>query len=315
MAIDEAKLFKAFGLEQPAGENGQGAAAPADAVNTPDETGENGQGIAAPAADGGTAAGTDPTGNGEGGPGTGGEMTKEQRSANAARRRQQEQQAAIDAAVQAEQQKNQAVLEDIFKRAGLINTVTGEPIKTVDDFNGWHKAFTEKRIQKDLKDGKLTPEAIAQAVAENPLLKQVEQLLADRENTAKAQQEEADNARISQEMEAISKREPGVKVPADLLKLPEAARIRELVNQGYSFDHAHLIATYDRLEAGRSTAARQAAQEAARGKEHLRGAGNSRGDGAAAVPGDVMRYYRKFLPNATDAQIQAHYNKTIKGGK
>ena len=47
----------------------------------------------------------------------------------------------------------------------------------------------------------------------------------------------------------------------------------------------------------------------ARSKDHLQATGNARGAGAVSVPKDEMAMYRLLNPNATEAQIQAHYNK------
>lgn len=315
--MDEGKIFAAFGLEQPTGENGQGVADPANANGAAASTGAQGQEVADPAAGGANGQNTDPE-TPEGNPGAdggaAGEMTKEQRSANAARRRQQEQQAAVDAAVRAEQEKHRAQLEDIFAKAGLKNTITGAPIKTLEDFQGWYGEFSSAKFQQDLKNGKLTEEGLARIIAEHPAMKQAQQLISAQEQAQKTQQEAADRARIDAELVAIGKLDPQVKTVQDLLNLPEGQQIRELVNKGYSFEHAHLIATQARREETRNTAARQAAQQAARGKEHLKGTGNVRSDGAVEVPQDTMRYFQALNPNATKADIQAFYNKMIKGG-
>ena len=59
----------------------------------------------------------------------------------AAQRRREEQKAAIDAAVQKareeEQQRSKAEMDDFFSKAGLKNTITGEPIRNIEEFRSW----------------------------------------------------------------------------------------------------------------------------------------------------------------------------------
>ena len=45
------------------------------------------------------------------------------------------------------------------------------------------------------------------------------------------------------------------------------------------------------------------------GKDHLTGTGTPQGTGAATVPPDVKAEYLAFNPDATDAEIQKHYNR------
>ena len=50
----------------------------------------------------------------------------------------------------------------------------------------------------------------------------------------------------------------------------------------------------------------------ARSKDHLKGMGPQRGQGSSPVPPDEMAMFRLLNPGATDAEIQAYYNKNKK---
>ena len=60
--------------------------------------------------------------------------------------------------------------------------------------------------------------------------------------------------------------------------------------------------------------ARQAAVNSARSKEHLTET-KTRGSGAASVPAEVREQYKLFVPNATEEEIQKHWQKFHKEGK
>lgn len=319
--ITEAKLFEAFGLSpsQDQGEQVQEPAAPAAEVQ-PTETveGERVQEIADPA----TVEVTQPEVSTDGAAQQNGQGTKqvetgkpplseEERRANAARRRQQEQQQAIDAAVAAEQAKQSAVLADIFSKAGLKNTFTGEPITTLEQFQAWNQQFADNQLQMDLKSGKLTVDGIHQVVEKHPAIQQAQELLEQQKRQQKAQQEAAEKARIDGELAEIAKLDPSIKGVADLLNMPTAAQFKDYVSKGYSFIDAFKLSNMERITAAKTEAVKQEAMNNARGKDHLRASGNARGSGAASVPPGQMEMFRRMNPGKSDAEILKFYNKYI----
>lgn len=331
MAITEKRLYEAFGLEAPAEEPAAPVAEPSAAEAN---TGAQEQGVAAPAeaeaapvtepnteppaddaapeepadeADSGTDAGK-PT------------MTPEQRRENAARRRQQEQQTAIDnavaAALKAERERQDAAMQDFFAKANLKDTFTGQPIKTLEEFQSWDQKYRASQLEAQLKSGKLTPEALEQAITAHPLMQQAQKIVQQQEASAKAQQEAADKARIDAEIAQISKEDPSIQSVADLLKMPTAAQFREYVNKGYSFRDAYYLANRERIAQQQAEAAKQQAMRNASSKDHLKGSGNVRGSGADSVPPAQMAMFRRMNPGASDAEIQRFYNdyKIKQGG-
>lgn len=323
--ITEAKLFEAFGLTPPQGEGAkeQGIAAPAaEGIQADPEEGAQGQEFAEPADQTARPAeepaadqdpeteGADPAAEEPAGKKT---LTPEERRANAARRRQKEQQEAIDRAVaearRAEQEKQQAMLQDVFARAGLKDNATGKPITSLEEFNQWHKAFTDGQLQKELKAGKLTKESLEQLIEQHPAVQQAKQLMEQGQTAQRQQQEAADKARIDGELKEISAMDPSIRSVADLLNMPTADKFREYVAKGLGFKDAFYLANRESLEQARAAAARQQAMNNQRGKEHLIATGNPRGGGADAVPSDQMRLFRMLNPNATEQEIQNYYNK------
>ena len=345
----EAKLYAALGLNAPeaAGAKEQEPAAPAaDPAQDPASpiTGANYQGVADPEPSG-NAGTSEPAAEPAQDPApsdpTPAVQSAEERRANAARRRQEEQQAAIDAAVaaarQEERQKADQALENLFTQAGMRNTFTGGPIKTLADFNAWQTRFRNEQLQSQLAKGELTVDGLNALVDDHPVVKQAKAVLAatqpegnagpasaavaappaTAQSTAPQQpsaaQQAADDARIQAEIAQISKLDPSIRNIGDILNSSTGKEFYANVQKGYSFLDAFRLANFERLTASKAEAARQQAVINDRGKGHMTGASTSRGAGSLSVPSADMAMFRIFNPNATEADIQAYYNKFIKG--
>ena len=300
--ITEASLMAAFGLaegtpaEPQTGAQEQDVADPAEGPAEPeDEDGDPADEGSEPQADSGKKP-----------------LSQAERRANAARRRQQEQQAAIDkavaAAVQAEQQKHDQTMTQFFRDANLKNTITGKPITSMDEFRQWQEAFAQKKAEQAMKTGKMTPEVLNDMISRHPVVQQAQAVIDQHAKETQRQREAADKARLDAEMAEIRKLNPAVATVGDLLKLPCADSFRENIKKGMGLYDAYRLADFDRLQASRAEAAKQQAMNNARGKDHLSPVG-SRGPGAESVPPEQMKIFRMMMPDKTDAQIQAYYNK------
>ena len=309
MAITEKELFEKFGFEAPADADAAEPAQQAPDTPLPETQAEDPQSSVVneepeqPAAEEGVVEPADST-----------VMTEAQRSANAERRRKQEerQKAAVDAAVEAalkaQKAEQEKTMASFFAAAGMKNPYTGEQITNMEQF----VAYRQQHGQEQMKQGKLTPEALDKAIEEHPAVQQAQRLVQQAAEQERQRLQEEDQAVIAKELEAIRSRDPSVQTVQDLLKLPEGKKIEELVRRGYSFEDAHYLATRERREREVTEKAKQQAMVSARGKEHLTGTGGARGDGAITVPGNVMALYRKLNPKASEAEIIASYNKYMK---
>lgn len=312
MEFTEKQVYEAMGLEAPVQEDPQPQA----------EVGANGQEVADPA----TAAAEEPateqdthipeqtdTSQGEGSQEETAPQTPEQRHQNAARRRQQEMQAAIDQAVaQANadaEARHKAELEKIFAAAGLTDAATGQPITTAEQFNAWQQSFAQQQLERDLKNGKLTPDVLNQAISQHPTVQAAQQLV--RQNQQQAQQAKEEKARqaIEAEIAIIAKSDPTIKSVQDVFNGPNGAAIYEkVIKRGYSLSDAWHSENRERIQQHNQEAARLQAQASMRSKEHLQATG-SVGAGAPTVPREEMALYRMMNPGMTDEQIQRHYAK------
>ena len=309
MDYTEKQIYEAMGLEAPAQEDPQTTAA----------EGGNGQEVADPAAavaeDPATDTSTETPGEvqGEGAQEGAAPQTPQQRHQNAARRRQQEMQTAIDQAVaQATadaEARHKAELEKIFSAAGLTDAATGQPITTAEQFNTWQQNFAQQKLERDLKEGKLTPDALNQAISQHPAVQAAQQLI--QQNQLQMQQAKEEKARqaIEAEIAIIAKSDPTIKSAQDVFNSPNGAAIYEkVIKKGYSLSDAWHSENRERIQQHNQEAARLQAQASMRSKEHLQATG-SIGAGAPTVPREEMALYRMMNPGMTDEQIQRHYAK------
>ena len=318
--ITEEALYEAFGL-------GEQVQEPADpAAEGAEPTGAQAQEIAAPAETENPSEGNPQSVENEPGenpaqnqvqePGTDGKnLTPEQRRQNAERRRQQERQAqqaatqqAVQDAINQERDKQASEMQAFFARAGLRNTVTNEPITNMEQFEAWQKQHREAQLQKDLQAGKLTPEGLQGAISDHPVVQQAQQLI-DRNAAQEKEQARAQaRAQIDADVAEIGKLDASIKSLEDLMAAPYWGEMYAMTQRGYSLKDAHFLLNHKRLEEAKLEAARAAGANNARGKDHMTGLTPARGGGSITVPADQLAIYRQFMPGATDAEIQAHYN-------
>ena len=310
--FEENDLYEAFGLEQP--KEGGNDPKPAEPGAEVQEQGEE------PGAD---SAHEPPEGQelsqeqeepeDQDGGGKPAQQTKEQRAENARRRRQEEQEAAIKAAVEKalaeEREKSKADMDAFFARANLKNTVTGKPITTMEEFDAWRADYDAAKLQKDLKAGKLTPEALRSAVEQTPALQELRKQQEQRAAADAEQKRAAAQAQVDREIAEIHKLDPSINSVRDLLSMENAKEFYAAVKRGNSFLDAYRLVNFDRLTAARAEAAKRQALNNARGKDHLTGVRTPQGTGAATVPKDEMEAFKLFNPDATEAEITAWYNK------
>jgi len=233
------------------------------------------------------------------------------RFAAARRRAEAERDAEVARVRQEEQEKYERAMKEFFSKAGLKNTITGEPITNMEQFDAWNKKFADEKLKRDLKAGKLTAEQIQQVVENSPVIQQAQQVIRQSEQTQKAAREQQIRDTIDNQVKAISQLDPDIKDLESLFKSEGYDKVYALVQKGYALDDAYKLVHFDRLNQRSVAAARQQAMNSAAGKSHMT---KTPARGAAPeyvkVPDDVMAHYKLLMPDASDAEIRAHYAKS-----
>lgn len=270
-----------FGIE---GEEVQEAADPA----TEDTVGENEQEPAAPAGESQDGAEDEQEPSDE----SHRVQTDEENARYAAMRRKAE--------ADAEKRMN-AELDKSIASLGLTDPYTNKPITNHAEMQAYRQRFVEEQRKEMQEKAGMSPEDYQRFVDSLPEVqagKAAQQKVMDLEIRAK----------IDSQMREIQMISPEIKSMEDLSKLDNFDKLYDMVGKGYELADAYKVLNYDRLTAKAAEAAKQQALNSIGGKSHLQPV-TPRGQGAVPVPADVVAEYRALMPEATDAEIQAHYNK------
>ena len=301
--LEEKDYYEALGLEQPeqaAGEEEQEAAEPAEGQEI---EGANDQETAEP----------EEVDEPEAEPETKKEQSAEARRAQAAARRQREIEQAVNAAVAQERAAADARMTEFFRQAGLKNPLKDNAdITSMEEYQEYQRAYKAQQVDAALKSGKPTRESIETIVQDMPQMQQLGTLLAQQEAATRQAQKAAMDAKIDHDIGELAKIAPQLNTREALAAYAASEEGREFTKlvaennltyaQAYFQTHGKEI--MERLAA----AERSRTEQNLRGKEHLK-ATKGQGKGLATVPADVMQQFRLFVPDATEAEIQAYYNK------
>lgn len=208
----------------------------------------------------------------------------------------------------AQQDAAKRAVDEAFANSGLKNPYTGQPITSKAEYDAYREQFAQERQAQLLKKSGMSQEEFRQLVQELPEVRQARQAQAAAEKAIREAREAAARVKVGEQLKEISAMDSSVKTLSDLAKMPTYPRFYELVQRGNTLTDAFRLANFDALAQRTAAGARQAAVNAARGKEHLTET-RTRGRGAVSVPAEVREQYKLLNPDATDEEIQAHYQK------
>lgn len=264
------------------------------------------------AEDGGRSTGGDsPEGQADGQ-----KQTPEQNAKFAAARRkaEAERDAAIAKARQDAQAEAQRTIDEAFRSSGLTNPYTKKPITSKAEYDEYRARLEADRKARLLKKSGMSDEEFQQFVQGMPEVKQAKEAQAAAETAARQAREQQAKLKVEEQLKEISALDPSIQELKDLAKMETYPKFYELVKRGNTLTDAFKLANYDALTGRAAAASRQAAINSAQGKQHLSPT-TQRGAGAVSVPADIKAEYLAFNPDATDAEIQQHYNRYMKNHK
>ena len=306
MEIDYGALF---GID--AGGNEQEAAEPAQEETTQAQ-GAEAQEAAEPAGEETQepAPGQEP---GEGGKERRERQTPEQNAAFAAARRkaEAERDAAVEKARTDAREEARRTIDEAFRNSGLVNPYTKQPITSKAEYDEYRQRYDAERKASLLKKSGMSDAEFSAFIDGLPEVQQAKAAQRAAEQARRAAMETQAKLRTEEELKEIGKLNPNIRELKDLTAMETYPRFLELVRRGNTLLDAYRLANLDALASGAAAATRQAAINAVQSKRHMDRT-KERGTGAMRVPEDVKAMYRALNPGATDAEIQAHYNRSHK---
>lgn len=231
-------------------------------------------------------------------------QTTEEDSKYAAARRAAEQQ------TQAERQAR-ATLDNQFAAmfGQYKNPVTGQPIRTAQDYLLAMQAQTQQQNAQQLQQAGLDPRLIDRAVAMNPAVQQAQQIV-QQHTQAEAQR------MMNEDLQKIVDLDPSLGSVNDVIRTENFQEVINRVRAGLPLVDAYKLVNYDRLTKLQAQAAQQQAVNQAKSKGHLSTAsglaGETEGDD---IPESQVSSWRKWFPDKSMKELRALYNKQLKETK
>lgn len=218
-----------------------------------------------------------------------------------------------EAAAKQQVEDAQKAVDAVFARSGMKNPYTGQPITTKAEYDAYRERFEQERRDQLLRQSGMSQEEFQRFVQDLPEVRRAREAQEAAERTIREAREAAARVKLEEQLREIGAMDPSIKSVADLAKMPTYPRFYELVQRGNTFTDAFRLANFDALAQRSAAGARQAAVNSARSKEHLSET-RTRGTGAVSVPAEVREQYKLLTPDATEEEIQKHYQKYHKGG-
>jgi hypothetical protein len=204
-------------------------------------------------------------------------------------------------------------MDQLIAASHMVNPYTKAPICSKADFLAWQKTY-EKESTDSLK-GKLQQAGIDESEIErfienHPAVKEAKSSL----EKLRADKDKAETDRIKttvdQELAKIREWDGSVKNLTDITNAENYETIYEKVKRGYTLSDAFYLANLDHMNRQTVSKAEQSVLNHVLSKEHLAGT-KMRGVGDVSVPQEVMREFKRLMPNASADEIRLFYQKDL----
>lgn len=141
-------------------------------------------------------------------------------------------------------------------------------------------------------------------IANNPLVKQAQSIINEREM-------ENSKQAFENEVELIKKIDPSIKSFDDVINSESFAEVDRIYRAGgKSLSEAFKLANFDRLMSANEGKLRQQVINQMSGKDHLKGNGSGGSEvSTVTIPEETLKIYKKMMPGKSDAEYQKHYEK------
>lgn len=189
----------------------------------------------------------------------------------------------------------------------LVNPETNQPIRGAKDY--FEALAAQERIaaREQLQQANVDPSLIDRMIQNSPAIKQAEAATAELNNIRAKQMMEED-------FKEVLKMDPTLASQDDIIN---ADNYQDVVNYvathpGMRFSDAYKLVNFDRLASSRTQAAKQAAINDVKGKNHLStGAALNVADNQEDIPASMIEPYKELFPDKSMKELKSLYNQTI----
>lgn len=204
---------------------------------------------------------------------------------------------------EAKERQARADAECVRKFGHLTNPRTGQPIRSQADYFEALEAQEQMQMEKALADKGVDLNLLNQLIANNPAVRQAQEVL---------KQAELDRGKdlVTKDVAELSLIDPSIKTLSDVPK-----EVIEKVQQipGLRITDAYKMLNYGKMTAEKQASIQQQTVNAVRSKQHLAPVnGVSTSDNLVEIPQNLKSLWEEAFPEKTPAERKALYNKQLK---
>lgn len=246
---------------------------------------------------------------------TAGEQVKVQETAAAGQEGTQPQSAELNAQFAAARRKaeeeakmHREGIDAEFRRlfGSLKNPVTGKPINGYADYLQAVEYKQKEAQNKMLQDKGIDPAFIEQMINNSPAMRQA-QLILEQNSRSEAQRQ------LDLDLKAVSQFAPEIKNIGDLANHESYETILGYIRSGLNLVDAFKLANFDSISARNAGAAKQAAINQAKSKNHMETtSGIVNGlESLSPIPESVLEMWKSAYPELSMEQLTKKYNSAM----
>lgn len=208
-----------------------------------------------------------------------------------------------------EQQERDAYYAKLCE--GRLNPETNKPITTEAEYREAMSAMQRVSAMNELQEKGVDPNVIERYIANSPEIQQSKRMLAEMQDREAKEQ-------LDKDIQTIMSLDRSYESKEDLMQSEAFQSAVGLCNQlpGLRIQDAYKIVNFEALRDAGVKAAKQAAVNEAKGKDHLKTTPNTpAGNGSVEIPEAEFAKWKRFYPDKSRKELNALYAKVHSKGE
>lgn len=202
--------------------------------------------------------------------------------------------------------RQQREVDEMYARqyGNFNNPETGQPIRSAKDYFDAMAAQERVNARAQMQEKGIDPSIIDSMIANSPVIRQAKAATAEL-NGLRAQQ------MLENDYKEILELDPSLNSTDEILNDPLMPLMMDKVARGMSLVDAYKIVNFDKLSSQKGQAAKQAAINQVKSKNHLAtGAALNVADAGDEIPSNLVERFKETFPEKSMKELKALYNKT-----
>lgn len=202
--------------------------------------------------------------------------------------------------------RQQREVDEMYARqyGNFSNPETGQPIRSAKDYFDAMAAQERVNARAQMQEKGIDPSIIDSMIANSPVIRQAKAATAEL-NGLRAQQ------MLENDYKEILELDPSLNSTDEILNDPLMPLMMDKVARGMSLVDAYKIVNFDKLSSQKGQAAKQAAINQVKSKNHLAtGAALNVADAGDEIPSNLVEKFKETFPEKSMKELKALYNKT-----